>query len=51
MVNVHVCMFKHSVLVIFVNVHVHGALSPGGLSHDSCPPRRSKAWGRDSPLQ
>ena len=32
MINVHVCMFKHSVLAIFMPVHVHGALSPSGLS-------------------
>ena len=32
MINVHVCMFKHSVFSNFMHVHVHGALSPGGLS-------------------
>ena len=29
MINVHVCMFKHSVYAIFMPVHVYGALSPG----------------------
>ena len=29
MINVHVCMFKHSVLANFMPIHVHGALSPG----------------------
>ena len=28
--------------------YVHGALSPGGLSHGSRPLRRSEAWGRDN---
>ena len=32
MINVPVCMFKHSVYAIFMPVHVHGALSPGSLS-------------------
>ena len=32
----------------FMNSHVHGALSPGGLSHGSRPLRRSEAWERDS---
>ena len=30
-----------------MHAHVHGALSPGGLSHGSRPLRRSEAWGRD----
>ena len=48
MINVHVCMFKHSVFSNFIHVHVHGALSPGGLSLGSRPLCRSEAWGRDS---
>ena len=47
MISVHVCMFKHSVLENFVNLHVHGALSPGGLSHGSHPLRRLEARGCD----
>ena len=41
-------MFKHSVLAIFMPLHVHGALSPSGLSHGSRPLRKSEAWGHDS---
>ena len=48
MINVHVCMFKHSVLCNFYHVCVHGALSPLWLKIGSRPLRWSEAWGRDS---
>ena len=43
-------VFSFSILFmqILLPVHVHGALSLGGLSHGSCPHRRSEAWGCDN---
>ena len=61
MLNIYVCMTNNCIGACstalhfipafcfsnFVHAHVHGALSPSGLSHGSCPLRRSEAWGRD----